>query len=377
MSVAPLETAALVIDNGSGTTKAGFAGDDAPRAVFSSKVGQPKMAGIMVGLEERAVYAGEEVNAKRGVLSVQLPIERRKIVQWEAMEMLWNHTLYTELKVPPEDHAILLSEPPKNSKESREKTTKIMFEFFNVPCFYMSDQAVLALCASGHTTGLVIDSGEGATHTVPIHEGYAIPHAIEEIPLAGSDLTLYLQQLLKKKGHDDLATPDRYDMVQALKEKYCQVAIDYDTSLKEISEMPGHDKKETLPDGKQVILGSECYKVGEALFQPSLAGKEMNGIHKYANESIKKCDEHIKESLYMNILLAGGTTLFPNMGERIKREMKEEAKKNIAYVAPLERKYSPWIGGSIIASLSTFQAMWMTKAEYLEVGESIVHRKCC
>ncbi len=377
MATAPLETAALVIDNGSGTTKAGFAGDDAPRAVFASKVGQPRLSGIMVGLEEREIYAGEEANAKRGVLNVQQPIQRRRIVDWEAMEMLWNHTLYTELKVPPEDHAILLSEPPKNSKESRERTTKIMFEFFNVPCFYLSSQAVLALCASGHTTGLVIDSGEGATHIVPIHEGYAIPHAIEEIHMAGSDLTLYLQQLLKKKGHHDLAKPDSFEFVQGLKERYCQIAVDYDTALKDMSEIPGHEKKETLPDGKQVVLASECFKVGEALFQPSLAGKELPGLHKFAYEAIKKCDEHIKEGLYMNVLLAGGSTLFQNMGERLKREMKEEAKKNIGYIAPLERKYTTWIGGSIIASLSTFQAMWMTKAEYQEIGENIVHRKCC
>jgi len=376
MSVAPLETAALVLDNGSGTTKAGFAGDDAPRSVFQSKIGQPKMPGIMVGLEEREIYAGEEANAKRGVLTIDQPIQRRKVINWEAMEMLWNHTLYTELKIPPEDHAILLSEPPKNSKEAREHTTKIMFEYFNVPCLYMSNQAVLSLCASGHTTGLVIDSGEGATDTVPIHEGYAVPHAIEEIELAGCDLTAYLQQLLAKKWYPELVESQYAEFVQKLKEKHCQVAVDYDTAVKEISEMPGFEKKETLPDGRQINLLTECYKAGEALFQPSLAGKDLGGIHKYANESIKKCDEHIKESLYLNILLSGGNTMFQGIGDRLKREMKEDAKKNIGYISPMERKYTTWIGGSIIASLSTFQVMWMTKAEYLEIGENIVHRKC-
>lgn len=376
MSVEKQETTGLVIDNGSGTTKAGFAGDDAPRSVFPTQIGRPKMPGIMVGLEEREIYAGEEVNAKRGVLSIDQPIVRRQIVDWEAMEMLWNHTLYNELKIPPEDHAILLSEAPKNTKQNRERTTQIMFEFFNVPCLYLTNQAVLALCASGHTTGLVIDAGEGATDVVPINEGYAISHATEEMLLAGSDLTLFLQQLLKKKGYEDLSGADSLETIQNLKDKICQVAIDYDTALKEISEMHGYEKKEILPDGKEVKIESEIYKVGESLFQPSIAGKEFQGIHKYANESIKKCDEQIKESLYMNILLSGGSTLFPNMGERIKKEIKEEAKKNVAYIAPPERKYSTWIGGSIISSLTSFQTMWMKTAEYEEYGANIVNRKC-
>lgn len=376
MSVASLETAALVIDCGSGSTKAGFAGDDAPRSVFPSKIGWSRMPGIMVGLEDREIYAGEEVNAKRSVLTIKQPIQRRRVVDWESMEMLWNYTLYTELKIPPEDHAILLSEPPRNTKEARKKVISIMFDYFNVPCLYLSNQGVLSLCASGRTTGLVVDSGEGATHTVPIHEGYAIPHGIEELELAGTDLTRYLQQLMVKKYGLEMERPEYEEYAQKLKEKYCRVAEDYEGTVKETAVSAEHEAKETLPDGKTVTLSAERYKVPEVLFQPGLLDMKLNGIHKYANESVKKCDESIKEALYANVLLAGGSTLFPGLGMRLKQEMKDDAKKNINCVAPVERKYTTWIGGSIIASLSTFQVMWITKAEYLEIGESIVNRKC-
>ena len=172
------EVTAVVIDNGSGVCKAGFAGDDAPRAVFSSVVGRPKVPGIMVGLDQNEVYVGEEAMQKRGVLRFGHPIENGIVENWDDMEKVWHHTLYSELKVSPEEHPILMTEAPLNPKENREKMTSIMFEVFNVPCLYVSVQAVLALYSNGRTTGVVLDSGDGVSHTVPIYEGYAIPHAI-------------------------------------------------------------------------------------------------------------------------------------------------------------------------------------------------------
>ena len=172
------EVTAVVIDNGSGTCKAGFAGDDAPRSVFSTVVGRPKVPGIMVGLDQKEVYVGEEAQQKRGVLKIETPIEHGIVTNWDDMEKVWHHTLYSELRVSPEEHPILMTEASLNPKLNREKMTQIMFETFNVPCLYVNVQAVLALYSSGRTTGVVLDSGEGISHTVPIYEGYAIPHAI-------------------------------------------------------------------------------------------------------------------------------------------------------------------------------------------------------
>lgn len=367
---------ALIIDNGTGTIKAGLAGEDAPRSIFPSIVGKPKMPGLMVGLDQKDVYIGHEVKEKRSILKLEYPIERGQIQEWDDMEKIWTYAILQEMRTTPEEQEILLTEPPLNPKESREKMTSIMFEKFNVPYLYVGIQAVLALYASGRTTGLVIDSGEGITHTVPIYEGYAIPHAIQTVKIAGHDLTVYLQDLLKR--NDKLSSITDIETIQKMKEKFCVVAQDYDTEVKEVSEKKNVGKSETLIDGNVVSLGVERLQVPEVMFQPALAGHEHEGIHKYADDSIKKCDQDIRKELYKNIILAGGSTMFGKMGERVQKEIKALAPTmtDVSHFAPPERKNSVWIGGSILASLRSFMPMFISKGEYKEFGADIVHSKC-
>jgi len=365
------DSGAIIIDNGSATVKAGFGGDLAPRSIFPTIVGVPKQEG---DITQRDAYFGDEALSKRDELNLKYPIKDGIVTSWDDMEKIWHHTFYNELRTSPEEHSVLLTEVPWNPKRNREKMTQIMFETFFTPALYVSNQAVLSLYASGRLTGMIMDVGFSVCRTVPIYEGYAIPNFVGRVNIAGEDLTNYLMKILRERGCN-LTT----DVVRDIKEKVAYCSQDFESEMAIGDSSQDLERQYELPDGQVITIGTERFRCPEPLFQPKLIGKECIGIHQLIYDTIQKCDDDMKEetNLYTNTLLAGGTTMFPGIDHRLNKEITALAPTavKVKIQALLDRKYSVWIGGSILSQMN-FLELWITKDEYEESGPGIVNRKC-
>ena len=412
----------VVLDNGTGMVKAGFAGADKPRVVFRSCVGRPKHHRIIPGgaLEGGEVFVGSKVEEHRGALLLSYPMEHGVVQNWSDMEKIWSHVYSREnLNVRSDEHAVLLTEAPLNPLANRERAAEHFFEALNVPALFFSLQAILSLYASGRTTGVVLDSGDGVTHAVPVYEGFALPHAITRMDLAGRDVTQHLQLLLRRGGHNFTTTAE-LEVVRQIKEQCCVVAFNPAEQEKQQQQQQLKQKQQqqgggqtagagagaatatgasgatgaagaaaataaagrfnyTLPDGTSLELGPEAFRAPEILFRPELVGSELRGVHDTLVKSVMRADLDLRRVLFGQMVLSGGSTLFPGFGDRLLNEVRKHPlaprDTKIRIAAPPERIYSTWIGGSILASLGTFKQMWLTKADWQEHGARILSSK--
>jgi len=376
----------VVIDNGTSSIKAGFAGGSKPKVVIGTKVGRAKHMRIMPGgaLEAdqdltgpSSIFVGRKLDEHRGAFILENPMEKGYVTAggWDAMERLWEHAYAkTNLNAKMDEHPVLLTEAPLNPRNNRDQIAEVFFETFRAPAMFFTPPSVLSLYASGRTTGVVLDVGEGVTHAVPVYEGFALPHSVTRSDVAGRDVTRQLQLLLRKQGLNFTTTAES-DLVKSLKEKVCYLAPT--ASSTDDGSMERDSKMEyQLPDGSTVNLSTERLQAPNVLFDPFLFGSEEAGVADVLVSSIMKSDLDLRSKLFSQIVLAGGSTLFPSFGDRMLYEVRSRSPSHtrIRISAPPERIHSTYVGGSILASLATFKAMWVSRAEYEEHGTMVLHR---
>jgi actin-related protein len=366
----------VVIDNGSGACKAGFAGEEAPGTVVPSVIGRPFHRHVQVfGSDAKDAFVGDNACAKAGILSLKYPVEHGIVTNWDDMEKIWFEVWYGKLHVDPAEHPVLLTEPALNPKPQREKAMQIQFENFNVSSFCFASQGYLPLLASGGTTGLVLEIGDGLTQIVPVYESHVIDRSTRRLQFGGRDLTEWLERLvLIESGFAFSGSPER-EIVRDIKEKLCYVAPDFDQEAQK--KRADLEVPYTLPDGRAIGIGSERFYCPELLFSPSLFGLRVDPVHRAVVDSITHCDVDVRKDLFGNIVLSGGTTMFNGFPERFAREVRRIAgEATLKVIARPERKCAVWLGGSVFGSLPTFLQMAITHEEYNDAGSAIVHKKC-
>ena len=369
-----------VIDNGSGYMKAGFSGEESPRVLFPTIVGKTKVKGIFVGDEKKESIIGSEAEKKFGILDISYPIQGGKIVNWNEMERIWTNTFYSELKIAPEEHNILLSESPFTSREDREKTLETMFETFNCASVYIEAQSVLAAYSVGKSTGISVDCGHTSLNFAPVYEGFLIKNCVHHIPIGGKDINDFLINLLMRNGQVIESKMQKQSITKA-KELYCYICQNYEDEVIRIFENNNDEVKEwELPDKRKIKIGNERFQSTEILFEPNKYGYNYINFKELFQQTVKSIDSDLRETMLLNIIFNGGTTLFKGFKNRVTKEI-EEAGKDYPYKKKIhtypEAQFMAWIGGSILSSLSNFEKLWITKAEYKEEGKaSIVHKKC-
>ncbi|XP_069805614.1 actin-like protein 6B isoform X3 [Dendropsophus ebraccatus] len=354
------------------------------------------------------------LHVPRPLTEVTSPLKNGMIEDWDAFQAILDHTFNKHLKSDPALHPILMSEAPWNARAKREKLTELMFEHYNIPAFFLCKTAVLTAFANGRSTGLVLDSGATHTTALPVHDGYVLQQGIVKSPLAGDFITMQCRELFQEMGVEIIppymiaskepvregSSPnwrkkEKLPTVTKSWQNYMsnEVIQDFQASVLQVSDSPYDEQVAAqmptvhyeMPNGYNTDYGAERLRIPEGLFDPSnvkgLSGNTMLGVGHVVTSSIGMCDIDIRPGLYGSVIVTGGNTLLQGFNDRLNRELSQKTPpsmrlKLIASNSSIERRFSSWIGGSILASLGTFQQMWISKQEYEEGGKQCVERKC-
>ena len=373
----------LVVDNGTGFVKVGYAGSNFPEHVFPSIIGRP-----ILRAEERLgqhlikdIMVGDEAEAVRSYLQITQPLEHGIVKDWDDMKHLWDYTFDQKLRIDPAGRKVLLTEPPMNPKRNRERMAQVMFEEYGFGGVYVAIQAVLTLYAQGLTTGVVVDSGDGVTHIVPVYDGFALPHLTRRLDIAGRDVTRYLIKLLLMRGYAFNRTAD-FDTVREIKEKLCYVSYDLEMDQRLSEETTVLVESYTLPDGRTIKIGAERFEAPECMFQPHLVDVEQPGVAEMLFQTIQAAAVDTRAELYKHIVLSGGSSMYPGLPSRLEKEMKQlyltrvlggdtSRLRNfkLRIEDPPRRKHMVFLGGAVLADIMKARnEFWVSREEWYESG---------
>lgn len=380
----------IVCDNGTGFVKVGYAGQNFPSSIFPSMIGRPILRAEEAVSDDiilKEVMCGDEAEKVRHSLDIRYPVENGIVKNWDDMEHLWNYTFFEKLQVNPRERKILLTEPPQNPTKNREKLVEKMFEKYEFAACNISIQAMLTLYAQGLLTGVVVDTGDGVTHVVPVYDGFVPQTLIRRLDVAGRHITQYLIKLLLLRGYAFNRTAD-FDTVRQIKERFCYVAADIQQERQLAQETTCLMETYTLPDGRVIKLGRERFEAPEALFNPSLIDSEKSGMGDMVFEMIQEADIDTRSEYYKHIVLSGGSSMYPGLPSRLEKNIRDRylrdvlrgneanmKKFKIKIEDPPRRKHMVFLGGSVLADIMKDRhEFWMTKEEYDEQGLRIINK---
>ena len=331
---------------------------------------------------------GDEANQVRSALDIKYPMDNGFVRNWEDMEHLWDYAFYEKLGQSSfQDDKILLTEAPLNPLKNRERMVETMLEKYNFNGVYVAIQAVLALYAQGLNSGVVVDSGDGVTHIVPVYESIVLNHLIKRIDIAGRDITRQLISLLMRRGYAFNRSAD-FETVRQIKEKFCYISYDLDFDKKLTTDTTVLMEKFELPDGRIINLGPERYLAPECLFQPYLVDSEAPGMAEAVFETIQHADLDIRSTLYNGIVLSGGTSMYPGLPSRLEKEVKQLWLSKVLQGDPTRlpnfkikiddpprRRFMVFLGGAVLANvMADKEHLWITKQEWEEQGPRVLQK---
>ena len=375
----------IIVDIGSGEIKAGFSGEQNPKLVFKNYFGEPKFKKVLrtfnndnQDLSEQ--YIGDDCEKFMGLIKLRFPVKHGVFENEKDIFLIFNY-LYSKLGINSQEikeHPVLITEPLLNPYSNRENIARSLFDNLGVPALFFASQPILSLFSTSNTSGTVLESGEGVTQSCVIYEGYSIPCSYERFNYGGADVTEYLKNLLKKRGYHFYNSTE-FSIFNDIKENSCFAYINNSNSDIEQAKRAANKNPMNyyLPDGSNILIGEEKLLAPQILFNPEYIGKEYLSFQDMIISSINKVDNQIKQKSYENILLSGGNICFNGLNEQLNSELKSKLNKNMKIVLNKTEKpkFSCWMGGNIISTLEVFKKMWVTKNDWNEKGNRIIHSK--